>query len=291
MTTVLLAGCGHIGLALGTALQAAGFAVIGLRRSAVAAPFPMLRADFTQPLDPALFTQPIHYVVHTATPGERSDASYAKAYPGSVKHLLHALRGHPIKRFFFVSSTAVYAQDAGEWVDETSITAPVTFNGIRMLEAEKLLLDSSVPATCVRFGGIYGQGRNFLIRRVQNGAEVQSVPPCYTNRIHQDDCVGMLQFLIERNEAGVALEPVYLGVDDDPASEETVCCWLAQTLDAPPPLLKTAPHGAAQNKRCANARIRQLGYRFRHPDFRSGYSAVLANQGGSAAWPDAGDAG
>lgn len=278
MTTVLLAGCGSIGLALGSALQAAGFNVIGLRRSAVAAPFPMLQADFTQQLDPALFTQPVHYVVHTATPGERSDAGYEKAYPGSLKHLLKALQGHPLKRFFFVSSTAVYAQDAGEWVDEASVTAPVNFNGTRMLEAEQLLLYSGVPATCVRFGGIYGQGRNFLLRRVQNGAEVQSDPPSYTNRIHQDDCVGLLKFLLEKCEAGVPLEPVYLGVDSDPASEETVCTWLAQQLQAPAPVLKVAPAGASRNKRCSNARIRQLGYPFRYPDFRSGYRAVLTNQ-------------
>lgn len=277
MATVLLAGCGSIGAALGIQLQTAGFSVIGLRRSAVAMPFPMLQADFTQPLDPALFSQPIHYVVHTATPSERSDAGYEKAYPGSVRHLLTALHHHPLRRYFFVSSTAVYAQDAGEWVDETSITAPLNFNGTRMLEAEQLLVNSGVPATCVRFGGIYGQGRNYLIRRVQNGAEVQSHPPSYTNRIHQDDCVGVLQFLLEKNEAGATLEPIYLGVDDDPASEETVCRWLAQQLNAPEPILKTAP-GASQNKRCSNARLRQLGYPFLYPDFRSGYTAVLANQ-------------
>ena len=51
MATVLLAGCGSIGAALGIQLQTAGFSVIGLRRSAVAMPFPMLQADFTQPLD------------------------------------------------------------------------------------------------------------------------------------------------------------------------------------------------------------------------------------------------
>lgn len=277
MATVLLAGCGSIGAALGLRLQAAGHSVIGLRRSAVAMPFPVIQADFTQPLDPAIFLQPIHYVVHTATPAERSDAGYEKAYPGSVKNLLNALRGQPLQRFFFVSSTAVYAQDAGEWVDETSITAPLNFNGTRMLEAEQLLLHSGVPATCVRFGGIYGQGRNYLLRRVQNGAEVQSDPPNYTNRIHHDDCVGLLQFLLEKNEAGAALESIYLGVDDDPASEETVCDWLAQQLGAPAPVRKSVP-GAAQNKRCSNARIRQLGYRFRYPDFRSGYAAVLANQ-------------
>ena len=67
---VPLAGCGAIGTQLGVQLQQAGYRVIGLRRSAVASPFPLLQADFTAPLDPGLFNEPIHYVVHTATPGE-----------------------------------------------------------------------------------------------------------------------------------------------------------------------------------------------------------------------------
>lgn len=278
MPTVLLAGCGAIGTALGIRLLDAGYAVIGLRRSAVPMPFPTLQADFTAPLDPGLFSQPIDYVVHTATPAERSDAGYQRAYPGSVAHLLQALQGHPLKRFFFVSSTAVYAQNAGEWVDESSTTAPDNFNGVRMLEAEQCLLHSGVPATCVRFGGIYGQGRNYLIRRVQNGAEVQCDPPGYTNRIHQDDCVGLLAFLIERCNAGATLEDIYLGVDNDPASEEAVCRWLARQLGAPDPVCKPAGSGG-QNKRCRNDRIRALGYAFRYPDFRSGYRAVLAQAG------------
>lgn len=275
MSTVLLAGCGSIGLELGQRLLEAGFQVIGLRRSEVAAPFPLLQVDFTQPIDPKIFPGDIDYVVHTATPAERSDAGYERAYPNSVRQLLTALQGHSLKRYFFVSSTAVYTQDAGEWVDESSVTAPIHFNGVRMLEAEQLLLQSGMPATCVRFGGIYGQGRNFLLRRVQHGCEVQSVPPSFTNRIHQTDCVGMLQFLLQQSEAGAALEQIYLGVDNDPATDETVCTWLAQQLKAPTPILKQAAADAACNKRCSNQRIRALGYRFTYPDFRSGYRAVL----------------
>lgn len=277
MSRVLLAGCGAIGLRLGAALQQAGFDVIGLRRSPAPAPFPLINADFTRPLDPALFAQPIDYVVHTATPGERSDAGYETAYPNSVRRLLNALRGHPLRHYIFVSSTAVYAQDDGSWVDETSPTEPTAFNGVRMVEAEQLVLHSGVPATCVRFGGIYSGDSRFLLRKVEQGCTVQSIPPKYTNRIHRDDCVGLLQFLLQQAEAGTALETVYLGVDDDPASEETVCTWLAEQLNAPTPIAETVSINASQNKRCRNQRIRALGYDFRYPDFRSGYRAILNN--------------
>ena len=272
MANVLLAGCGSIGMALGKSLQQAGFSVTGLRRTPVAAPFSLLQADFTQPLAASLFSQPVHYVVHTATPAERGDDAYRRAYPGSVQHLLNALQGHPVKRFFFVSSTAVYAQNTGEWVDETSATEPVNFNGVRMLEAEQLVLNSGIPATCVRFGGIYGQGRNALLQRVQKGCLVQAEPPAYTNRIHQEDCVGLLHFLLQQAEQGTALAPLYLGVDDDPATDEEVCRWLAARLQAPAPQFKPASQNPGQNKRCSNARIRRLGYEFIYPDFRAGYA-------------------
>ena len=275
MSRVLLAGCGAIGMALGEVLLREGFEVVGLRRSPVAGAFPILNADFTQPLDPALFDQPIHYVVHTATPAERSDAGYEKAYPNSVRQLLAALKGHPLKRYFFVSSTAVYAQDDGSWLDETSPTEPTAFNGLRMLEAEQALLSSEVPATCVRFGGIYSGNSRFLLRKVEQGCTVQASPPKFTNRIHQDDCVGMLQFLLQQAEQGAALDSIYLGVDDEPASEESVCTWLARQLAAPAPVRETASAGTAQNKRCSNRRILDLGYRFRYPDFRSGYGSIL----------------
>lgn len=277
MARILLAGCGAIGTQLGEALQAAGHEVFGLRRSAVAMPFPTLHADLTQPLAAELLPAQLDYVVHTGTPAERSDSGYEAGYPRALRHLLAALAPATstasLKRFFFVSSTAVYHQDDGSWVDETSPTRPTRFNGIRVLEAENVLRQSGVAGTCVRFGGIYGAGRNGLMRRVQAGAEVQVTPAKYTNRIHQDDCAGVLHYLINEQEQGRPLQPVYLAVDDDPADESTLCSWLADRLGAPAPVT-TSPGGhMGQNKRCSNRLLRAQGYRFIYPTFREGYAA------------------
>lgn len=282
MAKVLLAGCGSIGIQLGKQLMASGYEVVGLRRSSVDPGFPCLQADLTQPLPAHLLPDDIDYVVHTGTPTERSDEGYRAGYVQAVSHLLGALHLPNLKRFLFVSSTAVYHQDDGSVIDETSPTTPDGYNGIRVLEAETLLADSGVPYTAVRFGGIYGPGRNWLIRRVQNGAEVQASPLKYTNRIHQDDCVGMLLFLIQLAEAGHPLDSIYIGVDSDPADEATVCRWMATELNAPTPVAITAPASAAtpapQNKRCSNARIKALGYHFLYPDFRDGYRAIFSSQ-------------
>lgn len=276
MARILLAGCGAIGTQLGEALQADGHEVFGLRRSAVTLPFPTLQWDLTQPLPNGLLPEQLDYVVHTGTPSERSDAGYEAGYPKALQHLLDALTPS-LKRLFFVSSTAVYHQNDGSWVSEASPAQPERFNGIRVLEAEQRLEQSAIPGTSVRFGGIYGNGRHWLIRRVQAGAEVQSTPPKYTNRIHQDDCVGVLHFLINQNENGIPLQPVYLAVDNDPADETTVCSWLAHRLGAPTPVEHTASTDAAQNKRCSNQQLQKLGYRFIYPSFREGYEPVCSS--------------
>jgi len=275
MARILLAGCGSIGNQLAEQLQAAGHEVFGLRRSAVAMAFPTLQADLTKPLPDALLPADLDYVVHTGTPAERSDAGYEAGYPRAVKYLLKALQGHPLRRFLFVSSTAVYHQDDGSWVDEDSSTQPQRYNGIRMLEAENLLEQSGLPYSAVRFGGIYGGGRSGLIRRVQAGADIQVQPPKYTNRIHQDDCVGVLRHLIEQSEQGAPLHSVYVAVDDEPADEATVCRWMASQLGAPDPTPVSVARSAPQNKRCNNKRLKATGYCFTFPDFRAGYQASL----------------
>ncbi|RLT95614.1 MAG: NAD-dependent epimerase/dehydratase family protein [Ketobacter sp.] len=271
MARILLAGCGSIGTQLGLALQADGHEVFGLRRSDIALPFPTLQADMSQPLPAGLLPARLDYIVHTGTPSERSDAGYMAGYPAAVQNLLNALAERRLKRFFFISSTAVYAQDDGSWVDETSPTEPQRFNGIRVLEAERIINQSNQPGTSIRFGGIYGPGRTWLLRRVQAGAEVQAQPPKYTNRIHQDDCVGVIKHLLELNEQGTPLADCYVAVDDDPADEATVCSWLALQLKAPPPVPINTDSHASQNKRCSNQRLHDCGYQFRFPSFREGY--------------------
>ncbi len=271
MARILLAGCGSIGTQLGESLVQQGHAPVGLRRSRVEMPFPCLQSDLSKPLASELFAQPIDYVVYTTTPSEYSDAGYQAAYPIGVQHLLDALADHSLKRFFFVSSTAVYHQDDGSWVDEDSATEPSRYNGIRVLEAEKILHNSAVPSTAIRFGGIYGRNRTRLIKKILQGAEAQISPPKYTNRIHQDDCVGVLDHLIACAESGAQLADCYVGVDDDPADEMSVYQWLANRFNGPAPKPIPASPNASQNKRCRNQRLKALGYTFLYPDYKSGY--------------------
>jgi nucleoside-diphosphate-sugar epimerase len=178
----------------------------------------------------------------------------------------------------FVSSTGVYGQSAGEWVDEDSATEPGSFTGRIVLEAERRVLDGPFPGTAVRFGGIYGPGRTRLLERVRAGAaQVPAGRPVYTNRIHRDDCAGALTHLLARDRAGRPLEPVYLGVDHEPAELGEVFRFLAEILGAAPPKVAadadTGRRGS--NKRCRNDRLLATGYRFLYPTYREGYRALV----------------
>ena len=281
MTHVLIAGCGYVGTALGVRLAAEGHVVWGLQRHPEVLPpnIRPLEADLTAPETLRGLPPGLHFVFFTAAPSGFDEGEYQAIYVDGLRHLLDALqaqRQQP-RRVFFTSSTAVYAQSEGDWVDEGSPTEPVHFSGIRMLEAEHLLLHGPLPATVLRLGGVYGPGRERLIERVRQGNAVCAEgPPMYTNRIHRDDCAGALQHLMMLSKP----DQLYIGVDHEPAGESVVMHWLAAELGLAPPRVVKSPESVPRrprgNKRCRNAKLVGSGYEFRYPSFRKGYAALLA---------------
>jgi nucleoside-diphosphate-sugar epimerase len=284
MSRCLIAGCGYVGAALGERLAAQGHSVFGLRRRALRLPAGVepLEADLAVPASLARLPGALDFIFYLASPGGAEDALYRSAYLDGQRNLWEALarQGQRPRRFLFASSTAVYGQHDGEWVDESSPTEPADFRGKRLLEAEQLLARSPFPGVAVRFGGIYGPRRSSLVAEVRGGrAVIRPGPPHYTNRIHRDDCAGVLLHLMQLE----APEAVYLGVDCEPADEAAVLRWLAGALGAAVP--RAAAAGEKQgrerrggSKRCRNDKLLASGYRFRHPTFREGFRAILSDQ-------------
>lgn len=295
---MLVAGCGYVGAALASDLRGAGHAVFGLKRRPEGLPRGVvpLAADLAEPgsLDAALdaMGDPPDVVVYAAAADRGDDEAYRRAYVEGLRNVVASLRARRarVARLFFTSSTAVYAQDDGAWVDEESDAAPRDFRGRRMLEAEGVLAASGFAATALRLGGIYGPGRTRLVESVRSGrAVIRPGPPRYGNRIHRDDAAGALAHLAERALAGEALAPRYLGVDDEPADEAVVLRWIASRLGvAAPPVAADAAAGEASarrrpgSKRCSNARLRAAGYAFRYPTFREGYAALIDAEAAAA---------
>ena len=232
-------------------------------------------------------------VIITLTPSGRDPLAYQKAYVDNVKKLLavwqqsddveKAIHEKEIgskgknrdsfqscvpKKIFFVSSTRVYGQDCDEWVDELSETQPTSEQGQLILNAENALLNSHVDTTVVRFSGIYGVSRDFLIRQVKKG---NLSGEHYTNRIHERDCVGFLLHLSEAVMTQQPVDDIYLASDNRPEKSCVVRGWLAQMLGV------TFQGGEVSNtrpssKRCKNMRMLATGYHLLFPTFEEGYS-------------------
>jgi nucleoside-diphosphate-sugar epimerase len=277
MAHVLVAGAGYVGLALVARLRAAGHRVTGLRRTppefqGAAA---WLAADVTRPTTLADLPDDLDLVVSALAPSGRDAASYRRIYVTGTGHLLAAL-GDRRPPFLFVSSTRVYGRNDGGWVDESTPPEPADELGAILLEAEERVLAAGAGTGVVRFSGIYGPGRTWLLDRVRRGEPVQVDPPAYTNRIHRDDCAGVLAHLVARQLAGHGYPSRLLASDDDPAPLAEVTAWLADGLGVPrPPAAAPDPH-APRNKRCRNGLLKELGYEFLYPSFRDGYGPMLA---------------
>ncbi len=280
MRSILIAGCGYVGTELGRRLALAGFRVWGLRRSPTSFPAGVqpLLADLVEP-ESIRALPSVDTVFYTVSAGGRGEVGYRSAYVDGARNVLAALskQRHRVTRFFFVSSTAVYAQEGGEWVNEESPTDAASPNAQFLLEGERLSLQGPFPATVVRFAGIYGPGRSRLLERIRRGEAVcVDGAPVYANRIHRDDCAGILQHLLYVKEP----DAVYLGVDYEPAD---ACCamnWLAARMGvAPPPVVPLAEPGDRKRrstKRCSNERIAATGYTFEYPTFREGYGSLVS---------------
>lgn len=281
MSSILIAGCGDVGTTLGLRLAEDGHTVYGLRRRPESLPGAIqpIVADLRAPDSLSSLPAGLDFVFYTAAPDRRSEEAYRGVYVDGVRNLLQALKtqDHPVQRFFLISSTSVYGQSDGEWVDETSRTEPRTFTGELILEGERRLLGGPFPATVLRAAGIYGPGRTQLIEKVRNGeVAFPEDAPRYTNRIHRDDVAGALRHLMGLADP----EDLYLGVDNEPSDLREVARWLADklgvTLSGPEGDARTRGGHRRNSKRGRNDKLRATGYQFLYPTYREGYSAVIA---------------
>ena len=275
MAKILIIGCGAIGTELAHVLSAKGHQVTGLKRNPPTSgnhKINYFKADISSAKDLDNLDTDFDQLFFIVSTGGRADTGYHAIYETGLNNLLAVF---PDKPWIFVSSTSVYGQWQGEWVDENSTAEPDNANSRLIRQAEQKLTAINPDNIIVRFSGIYGPGREYLLRQAQQGPSIQQNPPYFTNRIHQQDCVGVLAFLLEQRLAGVALEQCYLASDDDPATLWDVMSWLTGQLQCQAPTVKTVNQDAGMNKRCSNQRLKALGYQFNYPGYKDGYYELI----------------
>ncbi len=276
---ILIAGCGYVGIRLAEQLTSRGHEVFALRRNPPPGgqTFTWLAGDLTRPGDVDLPAS-IDLLILAAGLQRGAGESYAELLETGYARLLAHLRdaGHPLQRIVMISTTGVFAECEGGWVDEDASAGTVSISGTHYHRAEKLVASHGIPTVIARLSGIYGPGRIRLIREAREGrAVLYPPPPHYLNHIHADDAAAAVAHLALHPQP----QPLYIVSDREPADRNDVMAWLANELSLPPPSEAapgvSAPPRRSGNKRCRSDRLVESGYAFIYPTYREGYRALF----------------
>ncbi len=269
---VLVVGLGDLGGRIAEACAALTPTVLGMRRR----PEPVngvqvIAHDAGEPW-PTLPDTP-RDVVLCLSPGGRSVENYRAVYPGVARTALDWLQRHaPSAHVWLISSTSVYGQNQGEWVTEDSPAEPERDTAREIREAERIWLDSPQPATVLRPAGIYGPGRDRLLREALKGYRITDPQPVYTNRIHVEDVARAVRYLINRRRQEKETPTILNLADRDAVSWQTLMPWLQAELGVTPDSERTLDRGS---KRVSSERLAATGFDWLYPSYRDGYRPII----------------
>ncbi|MFD1570564.1 NAD-dependent epimerase/dehydratase family protein [Halorubrum laminariae] len=297
---VVIVGCGYVGIELARQLAERGDNVSGVRRSddGLAAirelddridgsdgRIAAVRADATDPSSLEALPD-ADAIVFAASSGGRDADAARSVYVDGLRNVIdeYGSRSTTPDRLVYTSSTGVYGDHDGAWVDEATPIDPTTEKTRVLAEAEHVAVEGTAEAgidgTVARFAGLYGPER-YRIDRYLDGP----VTAGYLNMVHRDDAAGAVRFVLD---ADAARGESVLVVDDEPVDKHAFADWLADACGVPRPtkrskaeriidgdLSTAAERRIRTSKRCSNARLRDLGYAFAYPTFREGYRDAI----------------
>jgi nucleoside-diphosphate-sugar epimerase len=270
MKSILIAGCGYVGLACARLLQRGGWRVVALTLTTESAaglanePFPVHACDLS---DTTTFHPLMHEsfgaIIHCASSGRGGAEAYRRVYLNGCRNLAATWPG---AHLLFTSSTSVYSQNDGSIVTEESPADPNRETGLLLRETEQFVL--AAGGCAARLAGIYGPGRSVLLRKFFSGeAVIEDGGSRWINQIHRDDAASALAFLASGEHQG------YWNVSDNgPMTQLDLYTRLAEKFHQPvPPRGSIDPNRkrGVTSKRVSNAKLRAAGWTPRWPDFFS----------------------
>lgn len=296
--TKLIFGCGYLGERVAIRWRDAGDDVIIVTRNRERAEllerqhFRAIVADVTQP-DTLSNLPAVETVLYAVGFDRAGDQSIEAVYAGGVGKVLAAL---PLDtgRFIYISTTGVYGDAGGDWVDEQTRPDPQRDGGRASLAAEEALAAHPLGSRSVilRLAGIYGPGRIPFLDRLRAGEPISAISEGYLNLIHVDDAAAavsaaerlVLSKLSPVNELPPPLEQsrIYCISDGHPVQRGDYYAEVARIIGAPKPRFVApdpdSPRAAraANDRRVSNARMQdEMQMQLSYPDYRAGLVEIL----------------
>jgi nucleoside-diphosphate-sugar epimerase len=275
--THLIVGCGYLGSRVAKLWQAEGFRVAALTRSREK----QFQEQGLIPIggdvnDAKLNLPEVETVLYAVGMDRSSGRSFREVYLDGLRNVLNQLPTP--RRFIYISSTSVYGQSDGSWVDESSPTEPVEENGKIILEAEQMLRSINADATILRFAGIYGPDRILRRAALERGEPLMGDAEKWLNLIHVEDGARIVLAAERKAPSG----STFLVSDGHPVRRREFYTHLATLLQAPPaqfaPLPPEAPLPPHErgNRRVSNQKLREeLDVTFDYFDYIGGLAQSL----------------
>ncbi len=271
---IAVLGAGYIGSAVAAEAIRRGHAAWAVRRSSAAG----LRDGVTwlqgtvggQPI--AGMPESLDAVVLTVAPSSGADG-YDATYPPAATAALALARATNARALVYTSSTGVYGERDGAWVDEASPRAGAGDGNRALIAAEDILLAADWDAvTILRVAGIYGPGRDPR-PRMRNASLLPRRGEYWTNLAHRDDIVAAVMHVVEAPAAA----RIFNVSDGTPTIAADVARWLAASAgDAPESLVfASAEQRSRNNQRVSNSALVASGWSPRYPSFRVGFTTGL----------------
>ncbi|MCH8553157.1 MAG: hypothetical protein LAT62_14560 [Natronospirillum sp.] len=277
MPGLLMIGLGDLGKRIARLCVAHDWPVTVMRRQAIDEPgMRVVTHDATKDWSAALPEDmaPPADVVFCLAPSERDEAGYEAAYLKPAEAGLAWLQANaPKAHVWLISSTSVYGQKDGEWLTESSTAEPKRPTARIIRAAERFWKDSPQPVTVLRPAGLYGPGRDLMLRQAREGYTITDNLPVFTNRIHVDDAAAAVAHLIrQRRKMGRSFDVVNLA-DREPVAQQI----LVPELQA---MMGVEPTGEERlldrgSKRVSSDRLMATGFQWQYPSWREGYAAML----------------
>ncbi len=266
---VLMIGCGKLGLRIAEILAAQKNQIWALKRHPENLPafVTPIQGDLSAP--PTVDWTSFDLIYLIVSPDQRTELAYQELYQENIPALSARLGRHlkSDQQIIFVSSTHVYSENQGGWINSKTSVQPYDYRSKAILTAEKSLVDSTPNIFLIRLSGLYDQHSQYIMSQLKSKRILSANH--YTNRIHREDAARFLAYL----STYTGKERIFVASDNQPTQRGELMQWLAKECEMEPIISELDK--SVSGKCCDNQSMRDTGFVLQYPDYKSGYQSLI----------------